>query len=59
MGELIETDDEEEGLFDSYHCMEHIDGTGNEVIDDLLFLYQYYAIIGSLGTQEIINRRFY
>lgn len=58
-GALKQAANDSDTFFDSYYCKEHIDGLNNEVIEDLLFFYQYRGTIGSPAPQDVINSRFY
>ena len=58
-GALKKGANDTDNLFDSYYCTEHIDGVNNEVIEDLLFFWQYKGVVGSPAPKDIINTRFY
>jgi hypothetical protein len=58
-GEIKESANDTDVFFDTFYSKEHIDGVNNEVIEDFLFFYQYTGNIGSIASQDIIDKRFY
>jgi len=46
-------------FFDQYYCKEHIDGVNDEIIEDILFFWQYVGIVGSPAPLDVITSRFY
>jgi len=58
-GALKQAANDSDTFFDTYYCKEHIDGVNNEVIEDLLFFWQYKGTIGSPAPLDVINSRFY
>lgn len=58
-GALKQSANDTDTFFDQYYCKEHVDGVNIEVIEDILFFWQYSGSIGSAAPKDVINQRFY
>jgi archaellum component FlaG (FlaF/FlaG flagellin family) len=58
-GAIKQKANDSDTFFDQYYCKEHIDGVNDEIIEDILFFWQYIGIVGTTAPLDVINSRYY